>query len=210
MPLKSKYPRGAEKLAVEAATGRRIAPGKLPYDAGCVVMNVSSAAFIARYLKSGKPLVSRTVTVDGPAVARPKNVRLPIGISAGEAVDFCGGFTGEPYKLIIGGPMMGAALARTDTPLQKKDNAVLAFLKEGLRVKRETACIRCGRCSVVCPMRLTPALIGEAVKTKNIKALDSLGVSVCMECGSCAYACPAGKPLVQFLRLGKELSGQGN
>ena len=65
MPLRSKYPQGAEKMMILSATGRRVPPGKLPSDVGCVVMNVTSAAFISRYLKSGKPLVSRSLTVDG-------------------------------------------------------------------------------------------------------------------------------------------------
>ena len=55
-------------------------------------MNVASVAFIARYLKSGEPLVSRSLTVDGSAIAEPKNVRVPIGMNVGEIIDFCGGF----------------------------------------------------------------------------------------------------------------------
>ncbi len=62
-----------------SATGRRVPPGKLPSDVGCVVMNVTSVAFISRYLKSGKPLVSRSLTVDGSAITAPQNVRVPIG-----------------------------------------------------------------------------------------------------------------------------------
>ena len=68
MPLKSKYPQGAEKMMVLSATGRKVPPGKLPADVGCVVLNVASAAFISRYCKSGKPLVSRSLTVDGSAI----------------------------------------------------------------------------------------------------------------------------------------------
>ena len=48
---------------VLSATGRRVPRGKLPADVGCIVMNVASVAFISRYLKTGKPLVSRSVTV---------------------------------------------------------------------------------------------------------------------------------------------------
>lgn len=68
MTLKSKYPQGAEKMMVLSATGRKVPPGKLPADVGCVVMNVASAAFLSRYCKTGKPLVSRSMTVDGSAI----------------------------------------------------------------------------------------------------------------------------------------------
>lgn len=39
MALKSLYPQGAEKMMVQSATGRRVPPGKLPADVGCIVMN---------------------------------------------------------------------------------------------------------------------------------------------------------------------------
>mgnify|MGYP002573582999 CR=1 FL=1 len=104
MTLRSRYPQGAEKMMVLSATGRRVPPGKLPADVGCMVMNVASVAFISRYLKTGKPLVSRSVTVDGSAVAEPMNLRVPIGTSLSDIVDFCGGFKTEPRKIISGGP----------------------------------------------------------------------------------------------------------
>lgn len=64
-------------MMVQSATGRRVPPGKLPADVGCVVMNVASVAFIARYIKTGKPLVSRSLTVDGSAIGEPKTSEFP-------------------------------------------------------------------------------------------------------------------------------------
>ncbi len=205
MVLESKYPQGAEKMMVQSATGRRVPPGKLPADVGCVVMNVASVAFIARYIKTGKPLVSRSMTVDGSAIAEPKNVRVPIGTDIGEIIDFCGGFKEEPCKIICGGPMMGQAIVGTDLPVCKQNNAILAFAKDDAVLKEETDCIRCGRCAIACPMSLMPTNIVRAAKAKDPERLNQLGIMVCMECGSCAFACPAGKPLVQHMRLAKAI-----
>lgn len=205
MVLESKYPQGAEKMMVQSATGRQVPPGKLPADVGCVVMNVGSVAFISRYLKTGKPLVSRSMTVDGSAIAEPKNVRVPIGTSISDIIDFCGGFREEPAKIISGGPMMGLSLVGTDFPVLKQNNAILAFAKDDAILKKETDCIRCGRCAAACPLSLTPTNIVRATKAKDIDTLKRIGVNVCMECGSCAYSCPAGKPLVQHMRLAKAL-----
>ena len=217
MTLKSKYPQGAEKMMVYSATGRKVPPGKLPADVGCVVMNVASVAFIARYLKSGKPLVSRSLTVDGSAIAEPKNVRVPIGMNVGEIIDFCGGFKeepkkvicggfkAEPGKIITGGPMMGLAVINTDIPVLKQNNAILAFADDASKVKKERDCIRCGRCAAACPLSLMPTLIERYTKAKDVERLEKIGVNVCMECGSCAYSCPAAKPLVQYMRLAKQL-----
>ena len=54
-------------------------------------------------------------------------------------------------------------------------------------------------------MGLIPTQIEKYAVLKNAEALAAMGTSVCMECGSCAYSCPAGKPLVQYMRLAKEV-----
>ncbi len=203
MSLESRYPQGAEKMMVQSATGRKVPPGKLPADVGCIVMNVASVAFVARYIKTGKPLVSRSLTVDGSAIAEPKNVRVPIGTSIADIIDFCGGFKEEPRKIITGGPMMGLSITGTDLPVIKNNNAILAFTEKDAKLMQEGDCIRCGRCAAACPMSLVPTLIERHTKAGDTDALKKIGVNVCMECGSCAYSCPAKKPLVQTMRAAK-------
>lgn len=208
MTLKSKYPQGAEKMMVQSATGKIVPAGKLPADVGCVVANVGSVAFIARHVRTGRPIISRTLTVSGSAIANPMNVRVPVGIEASKVIDFCGGFKKEPVKIIAGGPMMGTALIDTDVPILKSNNALLAFADEIRTNKKERDCIRCGRCVAACPMNLIPTDIEALSLNKDAEALSKAGIMVCMECGSCAYSCPAGKPLVQYMRLGKDVIRQ--
>lgn len=205
MTLKSKYPQGAEKMMVLSATGRKVPPGKLPADVGCVVMNVASVAFVGRYLRTGKPLISRSITVDGSAITTPKNLRVPIGTNLQDIIDYCGGFKSEPRKIIFGGPMMGVAICDTQAPICKQNNALLAFEDRKDIIKKERDCIRCGRCVSVCPMSLMPTNIERSTKIKDIDGLKNSGIMVCMECGSCSYACPSGRPLVQYMRLAKQI-----
>lgn len=205
MTLASRYPQGAEKMMVLSATGRTVPPGKLPADVGCIVMNVASVAFVARYIETGKPLVSRSITVDGGAIAEPKNLRVPIGTNIGDIIDYCGGFKSEPRKLISGGPMMGIAICDTEAPICKQNNALLAFDDRKDLIKKERDCIRCGKCVDVCPMSLMPTLIERYAKVKDAESLKKYNVNVCMECGSCAYCCPSGRPLVQYMRLAKQV-----
>ncbi len=205
MTLKSRYPQGAEKMIIQSATGRRIPPGKLPSDVGCVVMNVASIAFVGRYIATGKPLVSRSMTIDGSAIKNPMNLRVPVGTMMDYIIDYCGGFTEQPEKIVCGGPMMGTALTGIEYPVLKGNNAILAFKKGDLSNKKETDCIRCGRCAQACPLSLVPTNIERFAKTGDVKKLKEAGTMVCMECGSCAYSCPAGKPLVQHMRLAKAI-----
>lgn len=205
LPLKARYPQGAEKVLIKACTGRTVPTGKLPLDAGCIVMNITSAAFISSYLKTGIPLISKRITVDGSAIKEPKNIIVPIGTPIKDVIEFCGGYSAKVGKLIMGGPMMGIALENDELPIMKQNNAILAFNEADAVIQRTTACIRCGRCVQSCPMNLVPTAIAGAVKRNDAEALSKQGVMVCMECGSCAFNCPAHRPLVQTMRLGKSI-----
>ena len=188
-------------------TGKIAPEGKLPSDVGCVVMNVSSIAFVAKYMRTGMPLITKRLTVDGDAIAEPKNVEVAIGTSFSDVIDFCGGFKTEPKKIIMGGPMMGFAVPTINYPVLKNNNAILAFsaAKTAEAEKPETPCIRCARCVNACPFSLMPAAIEKAYKAGNVDALKALKVNLCMECGCCAYVCPAKRNLVSVNRLAKKM-----
>ena len=72
-------PRARKKVLVQACTGRKVPAGGLPADVGCLVMNIASISFLASYMRTGMPLTLKRVTVDGSAVAEPKNVIVPVG-----------------------------------------------------------------------------------------------------------------------------------
>ena len=201
--LKALYPQGAEKMIIYNTTGRTVMEGQLPSNAGVIVLNVSTAAFLYRYTKTGMPLVERRLTVDGNAVGEPKNVRTVIGTSFREILEFCKADFDSMIKLIGGGPMMGMSIPDPDMPVVKTSNALLAI--KTYDNKKTDACIRCGRCVRVCPMGLMPADIDRAYKIKNIDELKKLKVMLCMNCGSCSFVCPANRRLAETNQLAKTL-----
>ena len=204
--LPSAYPQGERKVLVYNVTGRIVPEGGRLINVGCTVLNCTTVSVFGRYLKQGMPLTQRVVTVDGPAVKSPKNVIAPIGTPIRELFEFCGGFTGgEPRKILAGGPMMGVAVPNLDVPVVKTTNSILAFAGKQAAAPKETACVRCGRCVRVCPMKLSPLNIETAFSLNKREALQSYKVGMCIECGSCAYSCPAKRPLVQVMQLSKAL-----
>lgn len=204
-PLPAKYPQGGEKVLIYNVTGRIVPEGKLPLDVGVIVINCTTLAAIAKYIQTGLPLVSKCVTVDGSAVREPKNVIAPIGTPIGELFEFCGGFSEEAKKLIVGGPMMGVSVPDFSYPVQKSTNGLLALNAKDAALPEETACIRCGRCVSNCPLSLMPLNIETAYHLKKPELLEKYKVNVCMECGCCAYSCPAKRRLVQVMKLSKTM-----
>ena len=202
--LPSVYPQGAEKVLIEQATGKEVPKGALPAAVGCIVMNVASVGFVARYMKTGMPLVTKRVTVDGDAVAEAKNVEVVIGTPIKDIIEFCGGYSQEAGKIISGGPMMGMALTGDDIPVVKQNNAFLVFGKEKATLPDASACIRCARCVSACPMGLAPVEIALSLEVKDVEELKVLHTDLCMECGSCSFVCPAKRPVAQTMKEAKD------
>jgi electron transport complex protein RnfC len=203
--LPSLYPQGERKVLVYNVTGRIVPEGARLNDVGCTVLNCSTIATYAKYIKTGMPLVARCVTVDGPAVKNPKNVVAPIGTAVRELFDFCGGLTDNVQKILLGGPMMGIAIPNLDVPIVKVTNALLAFTKKHAAVPEPSACIKCGRCVSRCPTSLMPPYIENAYELKKPELLKRYKVNMCLECACCAYVCPAKRPLVQVMTLSKNM-----
>lgn len=203
--LRARYPQGAERVLVYEITGKKMDAGMLPAQLGVILSNITTIAFVGQYFKDGMPLVSKRITVDGSAVAEPKNIIAPIGTSISDIIGFCGGYKAEPKKILMGGPMMGRAVFSDRVPLVKNNNAILAFAGEQALVPEETGCINCGRCHKACPFKLLPTAFADAYENRDTERLNQLQINQCMECGSCAYVCPAKRPLGFINKLSKAL-----
>ena len=155
------------------------------------------------------PLITKRVTIDGSAIKNPQNVIVPIGTKIADVIAFTGGYKSEPKKILMGGPMMGLAIANDSLPILKQNNGIIAFDEQEAHLNEPSSCIRCGRCVEGCPMNLIPSKIEQFSNAKNLESLEDFDVMDCMECGTCSFNCPAGRPLVQAIRLGKGLVKAG-
>jgi electron transport complex protein RnfC len=202
-PCEARYPQGAERQLVHALTGRVMPARALPSAVGVLVQNVATAAAVYDAVRYRRPLLDRIVTVSGPGVREPKNVRAPLGTLLSDLIDFCGGLREDTTRLIAGGPMMGRALPRLDLPLVKGMNGLIALEGRAPSQDGYGPCIACGRCLVVCPLGLEPNQVSVRVEAARPLETEMFGALECYECGCCTYACPAHRPLVQFMQVAK-------
>ena len=202
-PLKVKYPQGGEKQLIKALSGREVPSGKLPLDVRVVVQNVATAYAVYEAVQKNKPLVERIVTVTGKKLSNPGNFRVRIGTPVSALIEAAGGLPGDTGKVVNGGPMMGKALADLSAPVTKGTSGIVVFADDEARRAEVTPCIRCGKCTGVCPMGLEPWMLSAASERGLFDKVEKGRVTDCIECGSCSYTCPAKRPLLDYIRLGK-------
>ncbi len=201
--IPSRYPMGWEKQLVQIITGHEIPHGQLPSGVGVCVHNVGTARAIHRTLRTGRPLLSRIVTVSGGAVRRPRNLEVPIGARVEDLLSFCGGLSETPARLVMGGPMMGQIMPHARVPVVKGSSGILALSHEEVDDGPERPCIRCGRCVIACPAGLMPLEMGARMRHDDVSGARELGVEDCIGCGCCSYVCPSKIPLVQYFNYAR-------
>lgn len=205
LPLRTKYPQGAEKMLIEAVTGRRVPPGGLPMAVGAGIQNVGTVLATRDAVMDGQVQTDAVLTVSGRGIARPANLRVPVGTPITDVIAFCGGLRDDVARVVVGGPMMGVAQHDLAAPVVKACSGILALTRAELGPEMEPGnCVRCGKCAEACPIDLVPSRLARLSQLGRYEDARDQGIEVCMECGTCAFTCPSHLPLVQWLRLGRQ------
>ncbi|MEA3444542.1 MAG: electron transport complex subunit RsxC [Bacteroidota bacterium] len=202
-PLKVQYPQGGEKQLIKALINREVPSGGLPIAVGAVVHNVGTTLAVYEAIQKNKPLFERVVSLTGKSVSKPANYLVRIGTPVTELIDASGGLPEDTGKVINGGPMMGKALSTLEIPVTKGTSGILIMPEDESMRRPIQNCIRCARCTVVCPMGLEPYLLMTLAEKAMWEKVEDNNVMDCIECGSCSYTCPADRPLLDYIRLGK-------
>jgi electron transport complex protein RnfC len=209
VPLKTKYPQGAEKQLIYAITKRTVPLCRLPMDVGCVNDNVHTAYSVYHAVYSGIPCYERVVTISGRAADITGNFIIKTGTPLSYISEFCG-MKEQPAKIIFGGPMMGVSQYNMDVAVSKTTSSILFLTENEINNHPAGPCINCGRCARVCPMNLMPMFIDAYTLVGDFKNAKKYGAEACIECGCCAYTCPTKRPLVQSIRLAKKIVREKN
>jgi electron transport complex protein RnfC len=201
--LKVKYPQGGEKQLVRALLDRDIPSGGLPVDVHAMVQNIATTFAVYEAVQKNKPLFERVVTVTGESLKAPSNFMVRTGTPVSKLIEAAGGLPGDTGKIINGGPMMGKAINNIDVPVVKGMSGIV-ILRDSESIRRNIdPCIRCGKCINACFFNLEPYLLMTLTEKTMFERAEKERITDCCECGSCAYACPAGRPLLDYIRLGK-------
>ena len=204
MPLKVQYPQGGEKQLIDAVLRKQVKSGALPISAGAVVQNVGTVFAVYEAVQKNKPLIERITTVTGKHLEKPSNYLARIGTPIGHLITASGGLPEDTGKIIGGGPMMGKALLSPEIPVTKGTSGILLLPREESVRQPMRNCIRCAKCVNVCPMGLNPAFLMRDVQYSDWEATEKGFIVDCIECGSCSYTCPASRPLLDYIRTGKQ------
>jgi Na+-translocating ferredoxin:NAD+ oxidoreductase subunit C len=206
VPLKTKYPQGAEKQLIKALVNREVPSGKLPIEVGVIVNNITTCHAVYEAVQKNKPLIETFLTVSGKKLSQLKNYQVRLGTPINEILDHVQ-IPENTGKIISGGPMMGKAISNLSTFTVKGMSSILLMDKtESQRGKIEN-CLRCGKCVQACPMGLEPYLLAPLSEQKDYESCEKFGILDCCECGSCSFSCPSSRPLLDFIRLGKGKTG---
>ena len=204
MPLKVQYPQGGEKQLIDAVLSKQVKSGALPISTGAVVQNVGTIYAVYEAIQKNKPLLERVVTVTGKSLDKPANYLARIGTPLKTLIEASGGIPEDTGKIIGGGPMMGKALLSADLPVTKGTSGILLISQEESVRKPMRACIRCAKCVNVCPMGLNPTFLMVDTQQQDWERAERGHIVDCIECGSCSFTCPSNRPLLDFIRMGKQ------
>lgn len=206
--LKVQYPQGGEKQLIKAVLNREVPRGGLPVDVGVVVQNVGTAYAVYEAVVKNKPLIERIVTVSGKKLKNPSNFLVRIGTPVDFLIEQAGGIPEDTGKIINGGPMMGKAISNLAAPVTKGTSGIVLMPLDESDRRVIEPCIRCARCTVVCPMGLEPYLLMSVSKNYLWDRAEMNQIMDCIECGSCSYTCPSARPILDYIRLGKTETGK--
>lgn len=192
------FPNGWERLVVRNTLG--IEYDRYPSEKGIIVNNVSTIYAIYEMFKYNRPLTERVITITGPGVKKKRNVKVKIGALASEIINNLDGYRNIKNPLfIVGGPMMGKSVP-TDDVVITKDVTSLLVISDNF--EKNLPCIKCGKCTYVCPSNIMPVLIMNNID--NVDNLKKLECNKCIGCGLCSYICPSKIEVREFVNIAKE------
>ncbi|MBW1731907.1 MAG: 4Fe-4S dicluster domain-containing protein [Deltaproteobacteria bacterium] len=199
------YPIALEPLLIRYITGRDVPqPKGDPREVGVVVVDMVTALRVYRAVRDNQPATNILVQINAPAAGIDYQQWVPEGMLVSELLDQLPSRPKNTSKLLLGGPFLGFAQHTFDVPITGNVDSIIIQSLGEVSTFENRACINCGHCVKVCPMGLLPNDLSRLCEYGKFEAAEKNYLFYCIECGLCAYVCPAKRPMVHFIRFGKQ------
>jgi electron transport complex protein RnfC len=200
--VKQDYTPSMTNLLTYEITGMQISNTCTPLDAGVLLSSASGALAVSKAVLEGIPQIIVDIAVSG-AVRNPGIISAGIGTSIKDVIESCGGYAGEPGKIILNGILNGTALSTDEIPVIKSTSTLIIQSADEVLHDRPGPCIHCARCVDVCPVNILPGRIASFADMGYHEDCYKLHVVNCVECGLCSYVCPSRRHILQLIRYSK-------
>jgi electron transport complex protein RnfC len=184
-------------------TGRNVPFNCTPASVGVAICSIRSAKALYDVVHEGKPYLETVVSVSGK-VNNPQKMLVRIGTPFRDVIEACGGYRGEPGKLIANGAITGVAQYVDDVPVTKTTLSITVQDQAEVLRDEPLVCVHCARCVDVCPVELIPSRLAALSDQGRFDECRQMYVDNCIECGKCAAVCPTKIPILQLIRYAKE------
>jgi electron transport complex protein RnfC len=195
------YPQPDPTLLLYTLLGRRLRPGRLPVEQGCLVLDGAAAFAVGRLALLDEPMLRVPVAVreHGHADERGRThyAIAPVGLPLSQLLAQLDVPTAA--MCLRGGELLRDHQLSGETVVSARE--LVIHHSDPEPPVNPDPCVRCGWCFEACPTGVQPANVLDAAQRDDLDAAHRAGVEACIECGICSYVCPSKLPLLQGLRL---------
>lgn len=146
---------------------------------------ISAEATVATYIAiaTGHPQTEKLFSVCFDGRTPPIAVKAPVGTPVKSIISSLGISTDESTVTVQGSMICGVEADLENTYITRGTEQICILKKH--RQKPASPCIRCGKCTVVCPMMIDVMRTMLSRRGKTRRAND------CIKCGCCDFICPS-------------------
>ena len=203
--VRNSYPQPNPTLLLHRLTGRALRPGRLPTEAGAIVLDAVAAAAVGRCVLYDEPMLRTPLGLADMESGRHQLLSVPIGMRLSDVLSEAG-IASTDLEFRGGSPLREVRLPRDCVIAGGEVTLYLVGAQPSINPQ---PCIRCGWCTAGCPVRIHPAGILQAAQVGDRTAGEGYGLDACIECGVCTYVCPSRLPLLAGIRSLKEAPRAG-
>lgn len=146
---------------------------------------------------SNKAHIEQYVYIAGRAVKKQQLLKVRVGTPIGDLIEECGGFVGQPARIVLNSPFCGFSAGNLDVPVDRTTRAILVLDEKETQDAPIQPCSRCGKCINVCPEQLLPYYLYKLVTNNRTADALKAGLDRCIQCGACAWVCRSRLPMLE-------------